>query len=258
MRFQERVALVTGAGRGIGKAIAMRLAGEGADISIAEMDAGTAQEAAADIRTTGRRAIAIPVNVNLAADRQRMVEETVKAFGKIDILVNNAGVCQVKPPMELSEADWDFVMDINAKALFFCTQAVAPIMINAGYGKIINLASAAAKTGRPPFAHYAASKAAVVSITRTWAVELAPHHINVNCLCPGIVDTKMWELIDTEMGRYLGLPRGEYMRSRVETIPLGRVETVDDVAGVAVFLASSDADYMTGQAINVTGGMIMH
>ncbi len=258
MRFDNKVAIVTGAGQGIGRGIALRLASEGADIVVAEMNPDTAEQTAREVRTLSRQAIAIPANVAKAEDRQRMVDETMARFGKIDILVNNAGVVQVKPPMEMTEADWDFVMDINAKAMFFCIQAAAPIMAKANQGKIINLASAAAKTGRPPFAHYAASKAAVISITRTWAVELAPHKINVNCICPGIVDTKMWEIIDSEMGRYLGLPRGEYMKSRAELIPLGRVEKVEDVAGVAAFLASADADYMTGQAINVTGGTIMY
>ncbi|MCL5027361.1 MAG: glucose 1-dehydrogenase [Chloroflexi bacterium] len=258
MRFDEKVAIVTGAGRGIGRAIALRLAGEGATIVVAEMDRASGEAVAGEVRALGRRSIAVQIDVTAAADRQRMVDETLKSFGKIDILVNNAGVVQVKPPMELTEADWDFVLAVNAKALFFCTQAVVPAMIGAGSGKIVNLASAAAKMGRPPFAHYAASKAAVVSITQTWAVELAPHHINVNCVCPGVVDTKMWDIIDAEMGRYLGLPRGEYMRSRIDQIPLGRVEKPEDVAGVAAFLCSADADYMTGQAINVTGGTMMH
>ncbi len=257
MRFDNKVAIVTGAGRGIGRAIALRLAGEGADIVVAEMDAATGDQTAGEVRAFGRRALSLPTDVGVAASRQLMVDETLRAFGKIDILVNNAGVIQVKPLMELTEADWDFVMDINAKALFFCIQAVAPAMVKAGQGKIVNLASAAGKMGRPPFAHYAASKAAVISITRTWAMELAPSKINVNCICPGVVDTRMWEIIDTEMGRYLGLPHGEYMRSRTDMIPLGRVEQVEDVAGVAAFLASADADYMTGQAINVTGGTIM-
>jgi NAD(P)-dependent dehydrogenase (short-subunit alcohol dehydrogenase family) len=258
MRFQDKVAVVTGAGRGIGLAIALRLAREGASIVVAELDAAIGEQAVGEIRALEREALFVPVNVTKAADRQRMVDQALRAFGKIDILVNNAGVIQVKPPIEITEADWDFVLDVNTKALFFCTQAVAPTMIKAKSGKIVNLASAAAKMGRPPFAHYAASKAAVVSITRTWALELAPHKINVNCICPGVVDTKMWELIDTEMGRHLGLPRGEYMRSRVEQIPLGRVEVPEDVANVAAFLCSADADYMTGQAINVTGGTVMH
>ncbi len=257
-RLAGRVALVTGAGRGIGRAIALRLAREGADIAVAEIRPELAASTVAEVQAIGRQAAAFDCNVAHRASVQEAVGQVMGAFNRIDILVNNAGVHQVRPFLTLSEEDWDFVMGVNAKGMFFCCQAVAPHMISAGYGKIINIASHAGKRGGPNSVHYGASKAAAISITRSVALALAPHKINVNAVCPGTVDTDMWDKIDEDTTAMMDLPRGEWLRQAVSRIPLGRVETAEDVAGLAAFLASPDSDYMTGQAVNITGGVTMH
>ncbi|MCL5025439.1 MAG: glucose 1-dehydrogenase [Chloroflexi bacterium] len=256
-QLSGKVALVTGGGRGIGRAIALRLAREGADIVVAEIDEPLGAGVKAEVEGLGRRCLALACNVASKASVTATVERAAGEFGRLDILVNNAGVHQVRPALTLSEQDWDFVLGVNAKGVLFCCQAAAPYMIKAGSGKIINIASHAGKRGTPYSIHYGASKAAVISLTRGFALELAPHHINVNAVCPGTMDTEMWAQIDENRGAMLGLPKGELMRRTVANIPLGRAGTAEDVAGLVAFLASPDADYMTGQAVNITGGVTM-
>ena len=259
MELVGQVAIVTGAGRGIGRAIALELAGLGADIVIADLDRSTAERTAGEVSQTGRRGSAVQADVTRATDRQTMVENALQTFGRIDILVNNAGIYRTAPPLEITEDHWDSVMAVNARAVLFCCQAVLPSMLAAGRGVIVNVASMAGKVAVPTALPYAVSKAAVISLTRSLAAAYAKGGVRVNCVCPGLVDTEMWKQIDREVGiGQLGKQPGEYWQERIATIPLGRAEQPEDVAHVVGFLASSKADYMTGQAINVTGGLIMH
>ena len=184
-----------------------------------------------------------------------MVETAVREFGKIDILVNNAGIVIVRDLLELTEAEWDRTMDVNAKAVFFCLQAVAREMVKRKTGAILNASSVSGRVGRPMLVDYCASKFAVVAITQSAALALAPHGIRVNAVAPGIVDTDMWVKIDREWGTLAGKPPGEMKRTRVEAIPLGRIETPEDVANLYTFLASDEASYITGQTYNVCGGL---
>ena len=262
-----KVAIVTGAGQGIGKAIGLRLAREGADVVVAEYSPETASATAAEIQALGRRAFAYPVDVADVAAVRRMVAAVAKQAGRIDILVNNAGVTQTKPMLEVSEEEWDRVVGVNQRGLFFCLQAVASQMIRqtrgeneaAGrarrsFGKIVNLASIAGQRARPLEVHYAATKAAVISITQSAAIALAVHRINVNAVAPGVVPTPMWQQIDLERGRLLGLPPGAVLEQFMETIPLKRAGEPEDVAAAVAFLCSADADYITGHTLNVDGG----
>lgn len=292
-RFSGKVAIVTGAGQGIGKGVALRLAREGADVVVAEYNPDTARATAVEVEALGRRAMAYPIDVADVAALQQMVEDVVAEFGHIDILINNAGVLRTQPMLELSEADWDRTISVNQKGMFFAIQAVAAQMIrqlpavlreHAGladvvaadlagergpseeelanlagsYGKIVNFSSIAGRRGRPLAADYAASKAAVISITQSAALALAPYRINVNAVCPGIVITPMWEQIDRDRGRLFGAKEGEAVRAFVNQVPLKRAATEEDIAGAVAFLCSTDADYITGQALNVDGGFEMN
>jgi NAD(P)-dependent dehydrogenase (short-subunit alcohol dehydrogenase family) len=188
-----------------------------------------------------------------------MVDETLRIFGRIDILVNNAGIYRGDLPIKITEDHWDAVLGVNAKAVLFCCQAVLPTMLQARRGVIVNVASMAGKVAVPHALPYGVSKAAVISLTRSLAAAYAGDGIRVNCVCPGLVDTDMWKQIDREVGMgQLGKQAGEYWQERIAAIPLGRAEQPEDVARLVGFLASSKSDYMTGQAINVTGGLITH
>ena len=256
-----KVALITGAGRGIGRAIALRLAREGCDVALSDLNAETAEEGAAEARALGRRAVAIASDVTRADQVDAMVRRTLAELGRVDVLVNNAGIQIVVPMLELSEQQWDSLFDVNLKSYWLCARAVAPHMIERGQGgKIINAASRAGKTPSKlsPTGAYATTKHAVIGFTRALAFELAPHRINVNCYCPGVVDTPMWDLIDREVARRTGAALGATRARAVAEIPLGRIEQPEDVANLVAFLASAESDYMTGQAINITGGSEIH
>ncbi|MGH7409110.1 MAG: SDR family NAD(P)-dependent oxidoreductase [Candidatus Methylomirabilales bacterium] len=258
MRLEGKAAIVTGAGQGIGRAIALALAHEGADVLVAEVNPESGARTAAEVRGLGRKGVATRTDVTRLGDIQTMVETAAATFGRLDILVNNAGILKVQDLFALGEADWDRTFAVNAKGLFFCVQAAARRMREQGGGAIVNLASIAGRAGRPIMVDYAATKAAVISITRSAALALAPYGIRVNAVCPGIVDTALWEHIDEVWGVQMqGLPKGEQRRRRVQVIPLGRVEQPKDVAKAVVFLASDEADYVTGQALNVCGGLEM-
>ena len=291
-RLQGRVAIVTGAGQGIGKGIAQRLAREGAHVVIAEYNTDSAAATAQEIVAAGGRVLAYRVDISDVAAVQRMVGDVVAQLGHIDILVNNAGVVQTKPMMELTEADWDHVLDVNLRGTFFLTQAVARQMIRqtpealreaaskpadifatkkaeapaedveseplaASYGKIVSLSSVAGRRGRPLQTHYAASKAAIISLTQSAALTLAPYRINANAVCPGIVPTPMWSEIDKERGKLFGAQPGEAMAAFINTVPLKRAASAEDIAGAVAIFCSSDSDYITGQALNVDGGFEM-
>jgi meso-butanediol dehydrogenase / (S,S)-butanediol dehydrogenase / diacetyl reductase len=255
MRLSGKSAIVTGAGRGIGKATALRFAREGADVLVPDLDPATSEQTARAIQALGRKGIPMQMDVTRLADIRRMVDTAMREFGKIDILVNNAGITQVRDPMKLTEEEWNRTMSINAKAAFFCLQAVAREMIPRRSGVILNAASISGRAGKPMLVDYCASKFAVIGITQSMALALAKHGIRVNAVAPGIVDTDMWVQIDREWSALEGKPAGEMKRIRVGAIPLGRIETPEDVANLYTFLASDEASYITGQTYNVCGGL---
>ncbi|MBI4574376.1 MAG: glucose 1-dehydrogenase [candidate division NC10 bacterium] len=255
MRLTGKSAIVTGAGRGIGKATALQFAREGADVLVPDLDLATSEQTAGEIQALGRKGVPLRMDVTRMADIQRMVKTAIREFGKIDILVNNAGITLVRDMMKLTEAEWDRTMSINAKAVFFCLQAVAREMIKRQSGVILNASSISGRAGKPMLVDYCASKFAVVGITQSAALALARHGIRVNAVAPGIVDTEMWEQIDREWGALEGKPPGEMKRTRVAAVPLGRIETPEDVASLYTFLASDEAGYITGQTYNVCGGL---
>jgi acetoin reductase-like protein len=255
MRLSGKSAIVTGAGRGIGKATALRFAREGADVLVPDLDRATSEQTARAIQALGRKGIPLQMDVTRLADIRRMVDTAMREFGKIDILVNNAGITQVRDPMKLTEEEWDRTLSINAKAAFFCLQAVAREMIPRRSGVILNAASISGRAGKPMLVDYCASKFAVIGITQSMALALAKHGIRVNAVAPGIVDTDMWVQIDREWSALEGKPAGEMKRIRVGAIPLGRIETAEDVANLYTFLASDEASYITGQTYNVCGGL---
>ena len=200
-----------------------------------------------------------------SADIQRMLDAAYERWGRLDVLFNNAGIAGARPLLDVTEDEWDRMLDVNLKAVFFVLQAAAKRMRQQSAmsgselrGKLIQTASIAAyRGGQVYMVHYAASKAGVVSITRTAAQVLAPHKITSNCICPGVVDTPMWQKIDAEWAEIEGWEIGEAWKRRISLIPLGRPEKPDDVAGVVSFLASRDSDYMTGQAVHIDGGLVM-
>jgi len=255
VRLAGKSAIITGAGRGIGKATALLFAREGADVLVPDLDLAGSEAVASEIRTLGRKAVAMQMDVTRTTDIQRMVDAAKREFGKIDILVNNAGITLVRDPLQLSEADWDRTLTLNLKAVFFCSQAVAREMVKRRTGVILNAASISGRVGRPLMVDYCASKFGVIGITQALAMALAKHGVRVNAVAPGIVDTDMWVSIDQEWSALEGKPTGTVKQSRVANIPLGRIETPEDVAKLYTFLASDDASYITGQTYNVCGGL---
>jgi NAD(P)-dependent dehydrogenase (short-subunit alcohol dehydrogenase family) len=255
MRLTGKSAIITGAGRGIGKATALMFAREGADVLVPDLDPASSEQVAGEIRALGRKGVSARVDVTRSADIQRMVETALREFGKIDILVNNAGITQVRNPLEMTEADWDRTLNLNLKAVFFCSQAVAREMVKRKSGVILNASSISGRAGKPLLIDYCASKFGVIGITQGLAVALARHGVRVNAVAPGIVDTEMWAGIDREWSTLEGKPLGSIKEARVASIPLGRIETPEDVAKLYTFLASDEASYITGQTVNVCGGL---
>ncbi len=255
-----KVAIVTGGGRGIGRAIALRLAREGAAVVVADLNETNAANVAREIQAQGGAASAHAVDVTQKDQVERMVSETVARYGHLDILVNNAGIGAVAPLMDTDEKTWDALMAVNAKGVLLCSQAAARQMIKqGGGGRIINNASGAGKIApgkTTPLGAYAASKHAAVALTKQLGLELSDYQILVNCVCAGIVDTDMWDLIDREVAKLEHAPLGSVKARAVAGIPLGRIEQPEDVANMVAFLASDDASYVTGQTFNVCGGIL--
>ncbi len=258
MELQGQVAIVTGAGRGIGRATALELARMGADIVVAELDRANAERTAAELRDLGRRALVVATDVASRAHLGSMVEQTRAAFGQIDILVNNAGIYRTAAPLDVTEEHWDAIMNINARGVFFATQAVLPAMTARKRGAIVNLASMAGKIGNRDSLPYCASKAAVISMTKSFALAHAADGIRVNCVCPGFVETDMWTYLARERAALLNQSPEEFNRQAVQRIPLGRMERPEDVANLIGFLVSPRSEYMTGQALSIDGGLVMH
>jgi len=255
MRLKGQTAIVTGAARGIGRAVAERLMSEGAAVAIADLDPAAARQTADAL---GPRALAVGVNVADRASVEALVAAVESKLGPVDLLVNNAGVSEIVPFLELDEATWDRHLQVNLKGTFLCCQTVLKGMVERRRGKIINLSSQSGKQGASQYQAYCASKFGVIGLTQSLALEFAPYGITVNAICPGFVFTPLWNKMLPQYAAKRNLPVDkvkDYVSSR---IPLGRLCTPEDVAGVAAFLASADADYLTGQAINVTGGALMH
>jgi NAD(P)-dependent dehydrogenase (short-subunit alcohol dehydrogenase family) len=255
------MAFVTGAGAGIGRGIALRLSADGTTVIVTDKDLSWAENTRDEIEKRGGKATALRLDVTDSKDVNEVVEAVWTRFGQIDILVNNAGVSSMGRLVDLTESDWDRIMDVNAKGVFLVTVTVLRKMVNHDYGseppKIVNVASMGGKIAVPFLAHYIASKFAVVGFTKATALELAPLKINVNCVCPGIVDTSMLEREIEWEANFRKMTREEMRKAYLSQVPLGRLATPEDVAKIVAFLCSREADYMTGQAINVTGGLLM-
>lgn len=256
---ENKVALVTGAGQGIGRAIALRLAQDGFDVAVGDLafQEEKGKSVVTEIEALGRKAIFVTADVSKRDDVFAAVDTTAKELGGFDVIANNAGIAQVKPLSDVTEADLDKIFSINVYSVIWGIQAAAAKFDELGHaGKIISASSIAGIKGFPILGAYSATKFAVRGLTQVAAQELAPKNITVNAWAPGIVGTGMWDLIDEELGKINGKARGENLKENVESIALGRIETPDDVAGVVSFFASSSADYVTGQTLLVDGGML--
>ncbi|MBC3191584.1 acetoin reductase [Pseudonocardia sp. C8] len=252
------VAVVTGAGRGIGRGIALRLARDGHAVAVNDLDAGGASAVADEIGAAGGTARAYPADVTDPDAVTALVNQVVDDLGGLDVMVANAGIAQVKPLLEVTPDDLRKIFEVNVFGVVYCLQAAARVMIDRGTGgKIVNAASIAGHSGFDLLGHYSATKFAVRALTQAAAKELAPHRITVNAYCPGIVGTDMWDLIDEQMGARSGAAKGETLEEYSQMIPLGRVQTADDVAAFVSYLAGPDSDYMTGQSVMIDGGIVM-
>src|SRR2546427_4300972 len=257
MLLKDKIAIVTGAGTGMGKAIALRYAREGAHVVAAEIDAASGQQTAAEVSAHDRRGLFVRTDMGKVADINALVAKAVETFGQIDILVNNAGVTKSLGFFDVTEADWDWIHSVNAKGVFFCMQAVAREMMKRNQGKIINTASIAGKgfRGTSNIA-YAGSKGAVIAMTRIGASQLAKYNINVNAICPGATRTEMYDTIVRQILERDKITEAEAI-SRIDvSIPLRRSNTGDDIANLAAFLASEESRNITGQSLNVDGGLM--
>lgn len=253
-----RTAVITGAARGLGRGIADRFAAEGISAVLVDRDESVV-EAARQINDDGGRATATVADVTCPDDVARIFETAEETYGAVDVSVHNAGVIAINELQDISESEWDRVLAVNTKGVFLCSQAAAASMRRHGIeGRILNAASGQARQGFAYTPHYAASKFGVIGATQSLAKELAPEGITVNSYCPGIVATDMWDYNDREWGRLLGnYESGELMAEWIAGIPMGRPGTADDIAELLLFLASEKASYITGQSINVDGGMFM-
>jgi 3-oxoacyl-[acyl-carrier protein] reductase len=246
MRLKDKVALITGGARGIGKAIAMAFAREGADIAVADVNLEIAQQTASEIEGLGRRAMAITMDVTNFDAVEDGLNKILDKMGKVDILVNNAGITKDNLLLRMSQADWDAVINVNLKGTFNCIKAVSRPMIKQRSGRIISIASIIGLMGNPGQANYAASKAGIIALTKTVAKELASRNVNANAVAPGFIQTEMTAKLPEELKKKM-----------LEAIPLGKLGTPEDVANLCLFLASDESSYITGQTITVDGGMVM-
>jgi NAD(P)-dependent dehydrogenase (short-subunit alcohol dehydrogenase family) len=254
-RLDGKTALITGAARGIGRAFAEAYVHEGARVAIADIDIDRARATAAEI---GEAAIAVPLDVTRQESIDSAVAETVAALGRIDVLINNAAIFTAAPLVEIERADYQRVFDINVAGTLFTMQAVARHMIDNGIrGRIINMASQAGRRGEALVAVYCATKAAVISLTQSAGLNLIAHGINVNAIAPGVVDGEHWDGVDAFFARYEGKAPGQKKKEVGEAVPYGRMGRAEDLTGMAVFLASAEAEYIVAQCYNVDGGQWM-
>ena len=260
MSLDGKIALVTGAGRGMGRATALALANGGADVAVTDILADAVEETATDVRAAGRNSVAIAADIGDGDDINRVIADAVSALGRVDILVNNAGVTRFLDIMDITEADWDRIHRVNARGAFFVMQRAARQMIEqGGGGRIVNIASIAGKGySGTSNAAYAASKGAVISMTLIAAHQLARHGINVNAICPGSTVTAMSTATMEQRAAERGITVAELQAQRAANIPIGRANDPEDIAAMAAFLAGPGARNITGQTINVDGGLVMH
>ncbi len=244
--LKDKVALVTGAAQGIGKAIAKRLASEGANVVVCDMNEALAQQTATELAALGAKAVGMKVNVTQAQEAQACVDKVIDSFGRIDILVNNAGITRDGLLMRMKEEDWDLVIAVNLRGTFNFIKAVSRSMIKNRSGRIVNIASIIGLMGNAGQANYAASKAGVIGLTKSAAKEFASRNINVNAVAPGFIDTAMTQALSEEVRKKM-----------LELVPMGRMGTPDDVADVVLFLCSDLSRYVTGQVVTIDGGMVM-
>jgi len=258
--FEEKVVIVTGAAKGIGKGIAEGFFKEGACVIQTDISEKEVTEAFEELKEKYGNNKGFPMRVDVTnnSDIEKMVKEAINKFNKIDVLVNNAGVCSSSLVIDLPEEEWDRIMTVNVKGMFLCCRAVARQMIRQKSGKIINISSGWGKIGSILFAHYCASKFAVIAFTQALALELAPYKINVNAICPANIDTDMNVSCNRSFANYFNISLEEHQKKVLDESPLHRLGQPQDIAELALFLASKDADYMTGQAININGGVILH
>jgi meso-butanediol dehydrogenase/(S,S)-butanediol dehydrogenase/diacetyl reductase len=256
-RFVGKTVVVTGASRGIGLGIAERFAEEGANLVVADRDPRV-EEAAKKIKSLGVDALPVTCDVTNKAEVEKLYEQAAGRFGTVDVSIQNAGIITIDRLEDLSEKDWNRVLAVNTTGVFLCCQAAAKHMIKQGYGRLINSSSAQGRQGFIYTPHYAASKFGVIGLTQSLAKELAPHGITVNAICPGIIETDMWSYNDEHWGKLLGNYKpGELMQEWIRGVPLKRAGNAKDIAGLVTFLASDDAAYITGQSVNVDGGLVM-
>ena len=246
MIFKDKTALVTGGAQGIGKAICLRLAKEGADIAVVDINLESAQATAKEIESLGRKSVALKVNVSNFAETEKMVEDAVASLGGLHILVNNAGITRDRLLLRMTEEEWDAVINVNLKSAFNCTKAAVKVMSKNRYGRIVNIASIVGLMGNAGQANYSASKAGMIGLTKTVAREFASRNITSNAVAPGFIDTAMTQAMPEAARAAL-----------VSQIPLSRLGTPDDVADGVVFLASDAASYITGHVLSINGGMFM-
>ena len=258
-RLQDRHALLTGAGGGIGLAVAAAYLREGARCTVVDLAAQPSESVQALSTQHPKRLQYVSADVTKRADIARLIDTAHTGFGAIEILYNNAAIFDMAPLLESDEAMYDRIFNVNVKGMFFAMQAVLKQMVDDGIqGAVINLASQAGRRGEPLVAHYCASKAAVISYTQSAALAMAPHKIRVNAISPGVIDTPMWKHVDSLFARYEGLKLGEKKIAVGKAVPLGYMGAPEDIAGAAVFLASSEASYITAQTLNVDGGSVMN
>lgn len=249
MKLENKVAIVTGSGRGIGRATAIELAKEGAKVVVSDIDLKECRNVCDEIKKIGSDAIAVRCDVSQKRDVETMIKKSIQTFQRIDILVNNAGVFLMKPFVQMTEKDWNFVLDINLKGVFLCTNAVVKQMVKQKSGKIISITSIAGKVGFTNTSAYCASKAGIINLTRELAMELSPYNINVNAIAPGVIATKMTEDM---------LRDKKTREDLLANTPLGRVGKPKEIGKAVVFLASSDSDFITGHTLVVDGGWLAH
>jgi NAD(P)-dependent dehydrogenase (short-subunit alcohol dehydrogenase family) len=272
MRLKDKVAIVTGAGGGLGEGICLCLAREGAHVVVSDVNAAAAEKLAVKIREAGSKAVVVKTDVRVARECKELVASTVKEMGKVDILVCNAGVSgfvhrrdSEEPPIleTISEEDWNLTIDVNLKGTFLCNQAVVPYFKEQKGGKIVNISSIGGRKGVDFIPHYCASKAGVILFTQAIALQLAPYNVNANTVCPGLIWTPMWEeaahVLALSYPAFKGLTPDQVFEGAVQNmIPLRRPQMPDDIGNAVVFLASDEAKQITGQALNVDGGAVFN